>query len=71
MDATKKKTVRSFRKCKMHYAPLSWVGKNEAFSIVTSQHETHALNNSPVTSIGGIKRGKPTTVEQNSISVCT
>eukprot|EP00262_Sarcandra_glabra_P016358 TRINITY_DN530_c1_g1_i3.p1 TRINITY_DN530_c1_g1~~TRINITY_DN530_c1_g1_i3.p1 ORF type:complete len:173 (+),score=5.67 TRINITY_DN530_c1_g1_i3:11-529(+) len=37
---------------------------------VTSEHEFHALNSSPVKTMGGIKNGSPTTVEQNSISIC-
>lgn len=37
---------------------------------VTCEHELHALNSSPVKTMGGIKKGKPTTLEQNNISIC-
>lgn len=44
--------------------------KKEDIYIFTCEHEFHALNNSPVKTIGGIRKGKPTTVEQKSISIC-
>jgi hypothetical protein len=44
--------------------------KEAVYSKFTCEHEVHALNNSPVKSIGGIKKGNPTTVEQKSISIC-
>lgn len=44
--------------------------KDLVYSKITCEHEVHALNNSPVKSMGGIKKGKPTTVEQKSISIC-
>ena len=44
--------------------------KLATYSKVTCEHEVQALNNSPVKSMGGIKKGKPTTVEQKSISIC-
>lgn len=34
------------------------------------EQEVHARNISPVKSMGAIKKGKPTIVEQNSISIC-
>jgi hypothetical protein len=37
---------------------------------ITCEHEFHALNSSPVKTMGGIKNGKPTTLEQNNISIC-
>jgi len=46
------------------------VENGSVYSKITCEHEVHALNNSPVKSMGGIKKGKPTTVEQKSISIC-
>lgn len=44
--------------------------KNKVSIVLTSEQEFQALNSSPVKIIGGTKNGNPTTVEQNSISVC-
>jgi hypothetical protein len=38
---------------------------------LTSKQEFQALTSSPVNTIGGIKNGNPTTVEQKSISTWT
>lgn len=45
--------------------------KSTILSNFTLEQELQALNNSPVKIIGGIKNGKPTTVEQKSISIYT
>lgn len=34
------------------------------------EQEVHARNISPVKTMGGIKKGMPTIVEQNNISIC-
>jgi hypothetical protein len=36
---------------------------------LTWEHEVHAVMSSPVSTIGTARNGRPTTVEQNNISI--
>lgn len=54
---------------------LNYLTSNTLFKwktnwLFTCKQEFHALNSSPVRIMGTSKKGNPTTVEQNNISIC-